>query len=403
MTLILSAIETEGLVSMPEAIEAIENGFKEYFRGKCEAPVRMNVYAPERGGRYILLPCYLADSGIFHTKVFSVYPDNPKRDLPTNYYYYFLHDIDTGEIKAIMGGSYITNLRTGAVPGIATKYLARKDSCILALFGTGPVAEYQLLAMITVARLGGSVLTETTPLISSSIAKEETLADMIKVVSQYANIIVIRHPDADEATEAVAYADCPVICGAFGHREHPTQALLDLYTLWRTYGRVEGLKVCVATPDLVAARTGHSMALGLARLGAKVYLASTKAQRIPGEIMDKIKKFNGHVEEAFDMNQGQFNDFISDMDEVYLPGCSAPKGGEAEAWKKLMDDYLVRYETVMKSLKEKNKVIYVTHTLPRRPGEMDLRIDTSPGELYFKAIAYSVSIRMALVLAMIGL
>ncbi|RPJ09339.1 MAG: aspartate carbamoyltransferase, partial [Deltaproteobacteria bacterium] len=193
------------------------------------------------------------------------------------------------------------------------------------------------------ARLGGSVLTETTPLISSSIAKEETLADMIKVVSQYANIIVIRHPDADEATGAVAYADCPVICGAFGHREHPTQALLDLYTLWRTYGRVEGLRVCVATPDLVAARTGHSMALGLARLGAKVYLASTKDHRIPQEIMDRMKQLKGHVEEVFDLNQDQFNRFISDMDEVYLPGCSAPKGGEAEAWKKLMDDYLVKY------------------------------------------------------------
>ena len=253
------------------------------------------------------------------------------------------------------------------------------------------------------ARLGGAVLTETTPLISSSIAKEETLADMIKVVSQYANIIVIRHPDADEATDAVAYADCPVISGAFGHREHPTQALLDLYTLWRTYGHVEGLKVCVATPDLVAARTGHSMALGLARLGAKVFLVSTKANRIPREIMDRIQQFKVHVEEVFDMNQGQFNDFIAEMDEVYLPGCSAPKGAEAETWKKLMDDYLVRYETIEKALKNKKKVVYVTHTLPRRPGEMDLRIDRSSAELYFKAIAYSVSIRMALVLAMIGL
>ena len=145
------------------------------------------------------------------------------------------------------------------------------------------------------------------------------------------------------------------------------------------------------------------MALGLARLGAKVFLVSTKANRIPREIMDRIQQFRVHVEEVFDMNQGQFNDFIAEMDEVYLPGCSAPKGAEAETWKKLMDDYLVRYETIEKALKNKKKVVYVTHTLPRRPGEMDLRIDRSPAELYFKAIAYSVSIRMALVLAMIGL
>jgi aspartate carbamoyltransferase catalytic subunit len=253
------------------------------------------------------------------------------------------------------------------------------------------------------ARLGGSVITETTPLISSSIAKEESLADMIKVVSQYANIIVLRHPDADEAALGASYSDCPLISGGWGHREHPTQALLDLYTLWRTYGRIEGLKVCVASPDLVAARTGHSMAYGLARLGANVYLASTKSHRTPQEVMDRIRGFKASVEEVFDMNQDQFNRFIADMDEVYLPGCSAPKGTEAEGFKKLMDDYLVRYETIEKVLNEKKKIVYVTHTLPRRAGEMDLRIDKSPAELHFKAIAYSVSIRMALVSAIIGL
>lgn len=250
-------------------------------------------------------------------------------------------------------------------------------------------------------RLGGSVVTETTPLITSSAAKEETLNDMMKVVSQYANIIVLRHPDADEATEAVSYSDCPVISGGFGHREHPTQCLLDLYTLWRTYGRVEGLKVCIASPDLIAARTGHSMAYGLARLGARLYLASLKERRTPEPVMKKVRRFNGEVEEVFDLNQDQFNDFVSEMDLIYLPGCSAPKGEAAEDFKKIMDDYLVRYETIEKAVKE-NRRLYVTHTLPRRPGEMDLRIDKSPGEVYFKAIGYSVSIRMALVLAMIG-
>ncbi len=161
MPLILSAEEMEGLVSMAEAIAAVENGFEEYARGKCEAPVRINVYAPEKNGRYILLPCYLADSGIFHTKLFSVYLKNPKKGLPTNYYYYLLHDINTGELKAVMSGTYITNLRTGAVPGIATKYLARKDSRVFTLFGAGPVAEHQLLAMITVAKLDKINLVET--------------------------------------------------------------------------------------------------------------------------------------------------------------------------------------------------------------------------------------------------
>ncbi|RKX78773.1 MAG: aspartate carbamoyltransferase [Spirochaetes bacterium] len=251
-------------------------------------------------------------------------------------------------------------------------------------------------------RLGGMVITETTPLITSSSAKEETLNDMMEVVSKYANIIVLRHPDENEAMEAVSYSECPVINGAFGHFEHPTQSLLDLYTIWRMYGKIEGLKVCIASPDLIHARTGHSMAYALARLGADLYMASLERLRTPESIMQKVRNFNSKVKEVFDQSKDEFNEFISDMDLVYLPGCSAPKGEDAEEFKKIMDNYYVKYETIERAFKA-NKRLYVTHTLPRRPGEMDLRIDKSPGEIYFKAILYSVSIRMALILSMIGL
>jgi aspartate carbamoyltransferase catalytic subunit len=250
-------------------------------------------------------------------------------------------------------------------------------------------------------RLGGTVVSEANPMVSSSAAKEESLNDMMRVVSQYANVIVLRHPDADEAEEGASYAECPVINGGFGHREHPTQALLDLYTLWRTYGKIEGLKVCVASPDLIKARTGHSMAQGLARLGARVYLASMKGYRTPAHVMERIKEFSGDVEEVFDLNNKQFNELAADMDLMYLPGCSAPKGAESDAFKEIMDAYYLRYETIKEAF-DNGRKLYVTHTLPRRKGEMDLRIDNSPGELMFKAIAYSVSIRSALLVAILG-
>jgi aspartate carbamoyltransferase catalytic subunit len=145
------------------------------------------------------------------------------------------------------------------------------------------------------------------------------------------------------------------------------------------------------------------MAAGLARLGADVTLASPKQNRTPAEVMEKIEKANGStVKEAFDLNQDEFNQLISEVDLVYLPGCSAPKGPEAEAFKKLMDNYYVRYETLEKVEKEQGRTVHVTHTLPRRAGEMDLRIDTTPSQLYFEAIGYSVSIRMALVAAILG-
>jgi aspartate carbamoyltransferase catalytic subunit len=251
-------------------------------------------------------------------------------------------------------------------------------------------------------RLGGAVITEATPMVSSSAAKEESLADMMKVVSRYANVIVLRHPNDVEAREGAAYSDSPVINGGFGHWEHPTQALLDLYTLWRTQGKVEDAKVCVASPDMVAARTGHSMAYGLARLGAKVTIASTSAHRTPETIISSLKEAGADVEEVLDSNQDTFNELISDMDLVYLPGCAAPKGAEAEQFKQMMDDYLVRYETLDTVYKETGRIIRVTHTLPRRAGEMDLRLDTTPHQQYFEAIAYSVAIRMALVASILG-
>jgi aspartate carbamoyltransferase catalytic subunit len=252
-------------------------------------------------------------------------------------------------------------------------------------------------------RLGGSVISEANPMVTSSAAKEESLADMMKVVSKYTNIIVIRHPNDVEAREGATYSDVPVINGGFGDWEHPTQALLDLYTLWRTHNRIEGLNVTIASADLIAARTGHSMAYGLARLGANVTLASPKTKSTPESVMDKLDTENSNVKEVYDLNQDQFNELISDMDLVYLPGCSAPKGPESEAFKKLMDDYFVRFDTLDQAYKDTGRIVRITHTLPRRSGEMDQKIDTSIHQQYFEAIAYSVSIRMALVLSLMGL
>ncbi len=251
-------------------------------------------------------------------------------------------------------------------------------------------------------RLGGSVITEATPMVSSAMAKEESLSDMLKVVSKYANVIVLRHPNDVDARDAVAYSDSPVINGGLGHWEHPTQALLDMYTLWRTHNKVEGVKVCIASADLVAARTGHSMAYGLARLGADVTLACPTENRTPKHVMDKLATVGGNVKEELDLSQDGFNELISGMDLVYLPGCSAPKGAEAEAFKKIMDNYYVRLDTLDKVRQEEGRIIHVTHTLPRRAGEMDLGIDTTPHQQYFEAIAYSVSIRMALVASVLG-
>ena len=128
--------------------------------------------------------------------------------------------------------------------------------------------------------------------------------------------------------------------------------------------------MCVASPDLIEARTGHSMACGLARLGAKVTLASPSARRIPEAVRKEIKQFGVTYEEALDLDQGGFNDLVSGMDMIYLPGCSAPKGAEAETFKKSMDDYLVRFET-LDNVRRTKGTYYLHHSHPAAPGRGD--------------------------------
>lgn len=272
------------------------------------------------------------------------------------------------------------------------------DAVLLTLFFQ-PSTRTRLSFETAMHRLGGSVITEANPLVASSAAKEESLSDGLRVMSEYADVIVLRHFDAQQARDAVGSAGCPVINAGWGHWEHPTQALLDLFTLYRTCGHIDGLRVCVASPDMVEARTGHSMVQGLARLGADVTIASRRERRLPQEVTDAVKDLGRCVHEELDLNQDAFNELIAHMDVVYLPGCSAPKGEDAEAFKRVMDDYYVRYDTLKKVLETADRVIYVTHTLPRRAGEMDSRIDDSPHQLYFKACGHGVTLRMALLAA----
>jgi len=274
---------------------------------------------------------------------------------------------------------------------------------LAALLFFQPSTRTRMSFQTAMQRMGGMVISEANPKVTSSSAKEESLPDMMRCVAKYANVIVLRHNDDVEARDAATYSDVPVINGGMGHWEHPTQALLDLYTLWRKFGHIEGLKVTVAAADLVEARTGHSMAYGLARLGAKVTLASPKDKRVPDEVMSNIREnFKADITEVFDCNKEEFNELISDQDLVYLPGCSAPKGASADAFKKVMDDYYVKNET-LEAGRAAGRDIYVTHTLPRRAGEMDLRIDNSPSQLYFEAILHSVSLRMGLLSIILGL
>ncbi len=150
MPLLLSRGDLKQLLSMREVIEAVESGFGEYKAGRCVVPVRMPVRIDKAEGVFLFMPAYLEKESAFGTKVISVFPGNLSRGLSTLQAGYLLNDSTTGEFLALMDGIFLTAMRTGATTAVATKYLAREDSTVLGIIGTGAQAPFQTEGICTI-------------------------------------------------------------------------------------------------------------------------------------------------------------------------------------------------------------------------------------------------------------
>ncbi len=151
--LVLSDSDIAGLLTMGEAIEAVEGAFAQLRRGKVVMPTRSTIMLPEYNGSSSFMPSCLAESRAQAMKIISIYPDNPRRGLPTTAAWIVVNDPETGQVKAFMDGTYLTGVRTGAVSGVAAKYLAPKDARVAAVFGAGAQARNQAWAAATVRKL----------------------------------------------------------------------------------------------------------------------------------------------------------------------------------------------------------------------------------------------------------
>ncbi len=151
--LVLSDQDVAKLLTMDEAVLAVESAFSELQRGMVRMPTRSTIMVPEHNGSISYMPSYLEESGTQAMKIISIYPDNPKQKLPTTAAWIVVNDPKTGQIKAFMEASHLTAMRTGAVSGVAAKYLAPKDATTVAIFGAGAQARTQVLAAATVRKI----------------------------------------------------------------------------------------------------------------------------------------------------------------------------------------------------------------------------------------------------------
>lgn len=150
MITLLTRQDMAKVFTMAEAVQAAKDALSLYSRGDTRIPLRANLQVPEHNGSALYMYGYAPGASALGVKIVSVYPDNPKRGLPSVPATMVLMDHSTGAVSSLMDGTYLTRVRTGAVAGAATDLLARRDSRVFALFGAGGQAEGQLEAVLTV-------------------------------------------------------------------------------------------------------------------------------------------------------------------------------------------------------------------------------------------------------------
>jgi aspartate carbamoyltransferase catalytic subunit len=238
-------------------------------------------------------------------------------------------------------------------------------------------------------KLGGNVVGFAEPDISS-VKKGESLADTIRVVEKYSDVIVLRHPSEGSARFAAEYAKIPILNGGSGAEEHPTQALLDLYTINKEKGKIDGLNVALMG-DLRYGRAVYSLAYALSLFNVKLYMISPDLLRMRREVFQDIKK-RVYVEEYANVEE-----IIPEVDVLYVTRVQKERFPDLAEYAKVKGTYMVNLDT----LKKAKESLILLHPLPR-VDEIAGEVDMTPFAKYFQQVQNGVEMRMALLSLVLG-
>lgn len=240
-------------------------------------------------------------------------------------------------------------------------------------------------------RLGGDII-PLQGMTYSSVAKGETLEDTIKTFECYSDIIVLRHPEVGSAKRAALASKTPIINAGDGVGEHPTQALLDLFTILSKFKKIDGLKVAFVG-DLLNGRTVHSLSKLLAKMGkVDFFFVSPKILRMPQEIRNQLKN-HVKIEEL-----GKLDNVLSKVDVLYVTRVQKERFSDLPTYEKTKNFYIVNKKLMRKAKKN----LILMHPLPR-VGEINIDVDNDPRAVYLtEQMRNGLYVRMALLASVLG-
>jgi len=290
--------------------------------------------------------------------------------------------------------------------------LALAEGLLMCTLFYEPSTRTRLSFEAAMQRLGGGVIS-VADVAATSVAKGETLADTARIVESYADVIVVRNPLEGSAKVVADYASMPVINAGDGPHEHPTQTLLDLYTIRCEKGKLAGVSVALVG-DLRYGRTAHSLAFGLARFGARVTLVAPPGLEMPEHLLLKLEREfdcrptirSSLGEMVTDGETGTkrrgrqqtlMAEVLAQFDAVYVTRVQKERFASEDEYQKVKSSYAITEEMVRRARPE----ALVMHPLPR-VDELAHGVDRDPRAVYFRQAAYGLPVRMALVAAVLG-
>lgn len=267
------------------------------------------------------------------------------------------------------------------------KFAHECDGKIMATLFYEPSTRTQMSFQAAMLRLGGTVIGFDNPA-TSSVAKGECLKDTSKVVSGYADIMIIRHHLEGSAKAAALTSDCPVINAGDGGHLHPTQTLTDMLTLLKEKGRINNLTIGLCG-DLKNGRTVHSLCKALACFKNNNFvLISTKELSLPFYIKDILNANNCRYSEVTSIEE-----VIGSLDMLYMTRIQEERFADKEEYNKQKNVYCLDKKKLLNAKKD----LCILHPLPR-VDEIAFDVDNDPRAVYFKQATYGMYVRMALII-----
>jgi aspartate carbamoyltransferase catalytic subunit len=239
-------------------------------------------------------------------------------------------------------------------------------------------------------RLGGRTI-NINEVVYSSVTKGESLPDTVRTLESYCDLIVLRHPETGSAALAAKYARKPIINAGDGTGEHPTQALLDLYTIEDELKRLDGLKVAMLG-DLKYGRTVHSLTRLLSKFDTEFFFISPDILRMPDYILQELRESGHKYSEYRDVRE-----VISQVDVLYVTRVQRERFEDPNDYEKVKGGYVIDPDLMQLA----KPAMIVMHPLPR-VFEIDMRVDDDPRAAYFRQMENGMYIRMALLAAVLG-